>query len=133
MQRIQNYGAKLVLSKTRYYSSKQALAELHWLPIKSRIKFKILTLVYKCLRGEATDYLRKLLIRCPEATHTLRSNSIIDRLVILQTVRKTFASRSFIIMVPVLCNRLPNHMKDSGNVDLFKKTLKTFLFVICNF
>ena len=32
MQRIQNYGTKLVLGKTRYYSSKQVLAELYWLP-----------------------------------------------------------------------------------------------------
>ena len=32
MQSIQNYGAKLVLGKTRYDSSKQALAELHCLP-----------------------------------------------------------------------------------------------------
>ena len=40
MQRIQNYGANLVLGKTRYCSSKQALAELHWLPINSRIKIQ---------------------------------------------------------------------------------------------
>ena len=29
VQRIHNYGTKLVLGKTRYDSSKQALAELH--------------------------------------------------------------------------------------------------------
>ena len=71
MQRIQNYGAKLVLGKTRYCSSKQALAELHWLPIKSRMKFKILTIVYKCLREDAPDYLRNLLVRCPPKLTTL--------------------------------------------------------------
>ena len=58
------------------------LAELHWLPIKSRIKFKILTLVFKWMRQEAPDYLRNLLVRCPETTCTLRSNSIRDRLVV---------------------------------------------------
>ena len=52
MQRIQNYGTKLVFGKTSYDSSKQALEELHWLPIRSRIKFKILMTVYRCLRGE---------------------------------------------------------------------------------
>ena len=36
MQRIQNYGGKLFLGKTKYESNKQALAKLHWLPIKSR-------------------------------------------------------------------------------------------------
>ena len=128
MQRIQNYGAKLVLGKTRYCSSKQALTELHWLPIKSRIKFKILTIVCKYLRGNTPDYLRNLLVRCPQTTCTLKSNDIIDWLVIPQTLRKAFASRSFSVMGLELWNRLPNNVKDSGNIDLFKKKLKTFLF-----
>ena len=128
MQRIQNYGAKLVLGKTRYDSSKQASAELHWLPIRSKIKFKILTTAYKCLRGDAPEYLRNLLTRCLQTTNTLRSNDIIVRLVIPRTLRKTFASRSFSVMGLVLWNRLPNSVTDSGNVDIFKKKLKTVLF-----
>ena len=44
MQRIQNYAAKLFLGKTRYDSNKGALKDLHWLPIRSRIKFKILNI-----------------------------------------------------------------------------------------
>ena len=80
MQRIQNYGAKLVLVKTRYCSSNQVLTELHWLPIKPRIKFKILMIVCKCLK-HVTNYLRNLLVRCSQTTCTLRSNVIIDRLV----------------------------------------------------
>ena len=51
-----------------------------------------------------------------------------DRLVIPKTLRKTFASRSFSIMGPILWNRLPNSVKDKGNIDIFKKKLKTFLF-----
>ena len=133
MQRIQNYGAELVIGKTGYDSSKQALAELHWLPLRSRIKFKILTIVYKCLRGDAPEYLMNLLTRCPQTIHTLRSKDIINRLVIPRTLRKTFASRSFSVMGLVLWNRLPNSVKHSGNVDIFKKNLKTFLFANNNF
>ena len=54
MQRIQNYGAKLVLDKTTYDSSKKTPKDLHWLPIRSGIKFKILMIVYKCWRGDAS-------------------------------------------------------------------------------
>ena len=64
MQNIQNYAAKLVLGRSKYFSNKEALAELQWLPIKSRIKFKILVLVFKCLRGEAPENLMNLLVRC---------------------------------------------------------------------
>ena len=97
MQNIQNYAAKLVLGRSKYSSNKEALAELHWLPIKTRIKFKILVLVFKCLR-EAPEYLMNLLVRCTEWTHNLRSSNIKDRLVIPRTVRQTFAATSFSIV-----------------------------------
>ena len=131
MQRIQNYGAKLILGKTKYDSNTQSLAELHWLPIISRIKVKILTLVFKCLRGKTPDYLMNLLIRCLETRQILRSSSIKDDLVIPRTVRKTFALRSFSVVEPTLWNSLLNFIKDSSNVDEFKRKLKTFLFVKC--
>ena len=65
MQCIQNYGAKLVLGRTKHYSNTASLVELHWLPVRSRIKFKTLTLAFKCLKGDAPNYLKNLLIRCP--------------------------------------------------------------------
>ena len=39
-----------------------ALNTLHLLPVKKRIDFKILSLVHKCLYGEAPEYLKNLLI-----------------------------------------------------------------------
>ena len=128
MQNIQNYAAKLVLGRSKYSSNKEALAKLHWLPIKSRIMFKILVLVFKCLRGEAPEYLMNLLVRCTKQTHNLRSSNIKDRLVIPRTVTQTFAARSFIVGGPTLWNKLPNHIKSSNSLDIFKKNLKTFLF-----
>ena len=61
MQRVQNAAAKFVLNLKRIYSSTEALKMLHWLPIKFRIQFKILLLVYKCLNGQAPSYLSELL------------------------------------------------------------------------
>ena len=121
MQNIQNYGAKLVLGRSKYDNSKEALAELHWLPVKSRIKVKILVLVFKCLRRKAPEYLMNLLVRCTELTYNLRSSNIKDRLVIPRTVRQTFTPRSFSVAGPTLWNRLPNCIKNSKSLDLFKK------------
>ena len=59
MQRVQNAAAKFVLNLKRMDSSTEALKTLHWLPIKFRIQFKILLLVYKCLNGQAPSYLLK--------------------------------------------------------------------------
>ena len=130
MQNIQNYAAKLVLGRSKYSSNKEALPELHWLPIKSRITFKIL--VFKCLRGEAAEYLMNLLVRYTKWTH-LRSSNTMDRLVIPRTVRQTFAARSFSVAGLTLWNKLLNYIMDSNSLDIFKKNLKTFLFTNSDF
>ena len=57
LQCVKNAAAKLVLNKSKYDSATQALKELHWLPIKFRIIYKILTLVYKSLKGGVPKYL----------------------------------------------------------------------------
>ena len=121
MQSLQNYRANLVLGKTRYNSNREALAELHWLPIKLRIKFKILILVFKCLRGEAPNYLSNLLVRCPDLTHNLKSNNMKDKLIVPKIVRQTFTSESFSEVGLIHWNRLPNHIKSSNSLAVFKK------------
>ena len=55
LQRVQNIAAKLILRKTNQDSITECLRELHWLPIRARIDFKILVLVYKCLWGNAPN------------------------------------------------------------------------------
>ena len=51
LQRIQNTGAKFVLQKDKLASSTECLCALHWLPIRERIDYKILTLVFKSLNN----------------------------------------------------------------------------------
>ena len=60
-QRLQNYATKAILGRNKYDSSTLARHQLHWLPVEEKIKFKMLTLVYKCLNNQAPLYLRKLL------------------------------------------------------------------------
>ncbi len=49
------------------------LKQLHWLPISSRIKYKILTLTYKCINNLAPIYLSELV-----ASHITNSNATDD-------------------------------------------------------
>lgn len=49
LQKIQDLAAKMILGRNKYASSTQARNELHWLPIIARVKFKIISLVHKCL------------------------------------------------------------------------------------
>ena len=130
MQRVQNIAAKLILKRHWSESSKLVIHELHWLSIRYRIVFKVLCIVHKCIFGNAPMYLKNLLTRNPGSGRTLRSSTNSDNLLIIpRTVRKTFADRSFSVFGPRNWNSLPNDLRLIENYQLFKKKLKTHLFV----
>ena len=60
-QVIQNMFAKLVLGRSKYSSSTEALRCLHWLPIQWRITYKIELLTFKCINKAAPKYLQELI------------------------------------------------------------------------
>ena len=128
-QRIQNMSAKLVLGRLKDSSSKEALIELHWLPIRARIDFKIICLMHKCTYGVAPDYLKHLLDEKDPPKRQLRNNSIqTPEYIIRFNRRKTFGDRAFSFSGPYLWNNLPVQLKLVENYDVFKKSLKTHLF-----
>ena len=128
MQQVQNMAAKLVLNCSRMESSTWCLRSLHWLPISARIEHKLLTITYKCLNGDALDYLSDLLSVIPASTRMLRFAKKYKQLVIPKVKRKTFAARSFSIKAPLLWNGLPDSLCRANNVETFKAELKTLLF-----
>ena len=74
LQRLQNTAARLIKGAKKNDHIMPILEEIHWLPIRYRIQFKILLLVYKCLHGLAPQYLTELIkLRCPP--RTLRSSN----------------------------------------------------------
>ena len=74
LQRIQNSAARLVTLSRKYDHFTPILRELHWLPVKYRIMYKILLLVYKCLHDSAPIYLQEL-IKKYQPTRNLRSST----------------------------------------------------------
>ena len=76
---------------------------LHWLPIRLRIIFKILLLVYKSVHGLAPAYLSD----APESN--IRSG-MKNRLIESRTRLVTFGDRAFYKARPTLWNKLPTHI-----------------------
>ena len=74
LQMVQNNAARLVrrVSKTDHMSPH--LASLHWLPIDSRIQYRLSSLCYNCLNSTAPDYFTELL-RIYKPASQLRSSS----------------------------------------------------------
>ena len=59
LQRVQNAAARIITGTRKYDHITPVLRELHWLPVKERIDFKILLLTFKTLKVNMT---RKFLL-----------------------------------------------------------------------
>ena len=61
LQSVLHDAARLITRTARSDHITPVLIHLHWLSIKERIEFKVLTIVYKTIHGESPEYLRELL------------------------------------------------------------------------
>ena len=117
LQHVQNLTAKFVLKRGKYTSSKDSLQTLHWLPIRSQIKFKIAVLVYKCRHGEAPEYLQNLLITYVPGREGLGSETIINRLICLDLEKKHLQIKPLVFWAPdcgIVCQMMSSSKKTSN-------------------
>ena len=61
LQRVQNCAARVIKQAKSPDRITPLLKELHWLPVKYRIEYKITLLTFKALHGLAPEYLRELI------------------------------------------------------------------------
>ena len=134
LQTVMRVAARLVLRKRKFDPISADIRDrLHWLPIRSRIDFKLGLLVYKCLHGIAPPYLTEMLVlksTVPALTR-FRSTARGD-LLVPRTKTKTIGPRSFATSGPALWNKLPDDLRDpSLSLPVFKQRLKSYLFKQC--
>jgi hypothetical protein len=55
LQHVQNKAARIITKTRKHDHITPVLKDLHWLPVRCRINFKILLLVFKALRGSHSD------------------------------------------------------------------------------
>ena len=106
----------------------EAMKEFHWLPIHQRIKYKLLSLVFKSLNDAALNYLQNLLCKLKHPVTSLRSTSDDAKLIVPFARRATFAERSFSVAGPKLWNDLQKELREIKSLESFKKLLQTHLF-----
>ena len=126
LQRIQNTAARVILKKPKRHSATELLKELHWLPVKQRIDFKVACLVFKCVTGEAPSYL-SCLVTPYVSNRELRS---VDQNLLTQprVSLKSYGERCFMFYGPKLWNSLPSNLRHCDSYPCFKRLLKTHLF-----
>ena len=128
LQMVQNTAARIIKRTSRFEHITPVLKELHWLPIESRVDFKILTHTYKALNGNSPSYIKDLL-HLYEPKRALRSQDDSLTLVVPRTRTTTYGDRSFETAAPRLWNALPLGIRKSTTLSSFKTSLKTHFFL----
>lgn len=121
LQKVQNAAARLITRKRKRESVRETLNELHWLKVESRIVFKMILIVYKCIYGLCSKNLK-----LSYKSYNCRPNDYLQ----LKTIRvKTkHGKRTFDYAAPHLWNALPLDVRMEEDVERFKRRLKTILF-----
>ena len=127
LQTVQNGAARLVMKLPKHCHITPTLAELHWLPVKKRINYKILLTVFKALHNQAPSYISEMLRSKEDSCHSLRSN-VKNLLVIPRSNSVQYGDRNFRNVAPILWNKLPQDMRNCDDLNNFKRSLKTLLF-----
>ena len=127
LQRLQNAAARIITLTKKKDHITPVLYSLHWLPIESRIIFKLLLLVFHCVHGSAPEY-NVNLIKPYNPPRRLRSSN--TGLIVVPKVSTNWGDRSFAHAGPFLWNELPVHLRNTPNLETFKTNLKSYLFIL---
>ena len=127
LQKVQNSAARLVFKALKHKHIKPLLQKLHWLPVVSRIQYKVATLCYNSFTESYPVYLSELLT-VYRPSRQLRSISDTRTFRIPFTKTKTFGQRAFSFTGPTQWNLLPYDVRHSVSTSSFKQALKTNLF-----
>ena len=127
LQRVQNTLARTVLRQRRFDHVSSSLTQLHWLPIKYRVTFKLATLTHKILHCQQPDYLYQLIDAYTPARDLRSSN----RGYLNPTRSRTVSgSRGFRHSSVAVWNSLPQDIRDIPTISTFRRKLKTHLFAV---
>ena len=131
LQRVQNSAIRLVTCVKRDQDIDAVRRDLHWLPIRDRIVFKLLLITYKIRHGRAPEYLAEL-VKDYTPARTLRSTA--QNLLELPSNREVatayYGKRAFSVSAPSLWNKLPlKGALDKFNIipQLFPKKVGIFI------
>ena len=117
LQRLQNSCARVIYGARRRDHVSGLLKQLHWLPIRQRIIFKVLCLIFKCLHNTAPSYLSDVL-----------PQTVGNRFVRIPRTKTSYGDHAFCRFGPIYWNALPANVTSSQSIANFKSKLKHYLF-----
>ena len=93
--------------------------------VECRITYKLMVMVYKCMNGTAPAYLCRLIKpKCRDS----RLRQPIDLELHRPVPNKAIGAAAFGFAGPDRWNKLPERLRESASLNIFKRDLKTHLF-----
>ena len=129
LQAVQNATARMVTGARKFDHISPVIRELHWLPVRQRIAFKLALLAYKAQRSMVPGYLADMCV--PTSSCSRRRNLRSERANMLNVpmTKTAYGERGFNSSGPRTWNSLPANLRDPGvSLEAFRKGLKTYLF-----
>ena len=111
LQRVNNAAARTVTFSSKFSHVTPVLCELHWLPVRFRISFKMLLIVFKSLLGQTPQYISNLISVRNRSAYQMWSN---DGLLLdfpRGKMLTSFGDRSYPVAAPTLWNALPTSLR----------------------
>ena len=125
VQLIQNAAARILTKTKKRDHITPVLRSLHWLPVRFRIEFKTLLIVYKSLNGLGPKYIVNMLEQY-HPNRCLRSSE--SPLLVVPRVKSRQGEMAFSHFAAKCWNQLPVQIRTAPTVSCFKRKLKTALF-----
>ena len=128
IQKVQNAAVRLSFEQPKFCHITSVLSQLHWLPIKYRIEFKILLMTFKVIHSMAPDHISTLISQRKSTGYSLRSSTKVMLEVPSGKILPTLGGRAFCYVAPKLWNNLPSEISSLDSLSNFKCHVKTYLF-----
>jgi len=125
LQRVQNAAARLIFELTPRDHITPSLLQLHWLPVRWRVEYKLCCIMHSVHTGRCPAYLKNTvqLTAARQSRSDLRPSSTSAYL--LPRLKTKFGERAFSHVGRSAWNALTTHVRDVPNSDTLRKLLKT--------
>jgi len=107
LQRMQNNLARVVCKSPYDTNVTELLRELHWLPVRQRITYKVAAITYRTRNCQKPGYLLDSFISYKPARTLRSSSSDLGLLTVPHRVKAVTASCAFRVAAPTIWNNLP--------------------------
>ena len=128
LQRVQNAAVRLILDLNLWDHVTPGLCQLHWLPIRWRIQYKLCSIMQSIHAGRCPTYMAECVRTVASNASRSRLRSAQSSLYVTPRLRTRFGERAFSHAGPAAWNSLPAPIRDITDYQDFRNKLKTHFF-----